>query len=152
NLSPSNSYRYPWTIVVIAKGFGLVWHNFTSTSEHDLRLVMGRETRLRGRLLDSSGKPAAGIRVQVERFADVYDPHHRGDGPKDKLELWSTRLPVAAIADPEGRFDLHGLPKMPSISIVTSGARFARTFFECATIETSEIDRLNSAEASQAHK
>src|SRR5207247_4144081 len=87
-VSPSSFYRHPWNLIVTAKGYGIAWHIFQSRSEQSLALVMRPETRLNGRLLDSNGKPAVGVHVQLAEIDERLDPELRyRAGSPDRLEL-----------------------------------------------------------------
>jgi RNA polymerase sigma factor (sigma-70 family) len=144
-ISPSNIFRHPWSIVVTAKGHGVAWHVLKSTIEEDLALIMPPEARLRGRLLDRNNKPAVGVAVQVREINDQLDPDIRNRVlSMERLELYWSRLPLAAVTDVDGRFVVEGLPSESHIGLLINSPRFARKWLNCATtIAKSEIDRLN---------
>src|SRR5439155_24311439 len=98
-----------------------------------------------GRLLDSNGKPAVGVHVQLAEIDERLDPElrYRARSP-DRLELFGSRLPLAVVTDADGRFGLEGLPMDHSIGMLAKDPRFASQWLGCATIGKAEIDRLNA--------
>ena len=65
-ISPSNIYRFPWSVVVISKGRGVVWHNFKSRNEQDLTLVM-RPGAAPPRSIDGQRAEVGGGRARADQ-------------------------------------------------------------------------------------
>ena len=140
----SRAYRHPWNIVITSKGHGVAWHVFQSRHEENLALTMPAETRLHGRLLDSNGKPAVGVRVELSGIDDQLDPDPQNRVfTADRLQLQRSRLPFAVVTDADGRYVLGGLPPGYHIGLMASDRRFARKWLNCGTIDNLQIDRLN---------
>jgi RNA polymerase sigma factor (sigma-70 family) len=148
HVTRSNLYWPPWSIVVMAKGYAVAWHALNPPNVQNMRLVVRPENYLRGRLLEGNGKPAVGVRVQlvfVDDRVDPEPPYYAFSG--NELRLYWTRLPVAGVTDADGKFALGGLPRGFCIGLWTMDSRFMRTYFNCATIDQKEIERLNQTES-----
>ncbi len=144
-IGPSNSYKHPWTVVAMAKGYGVAWHTFRADSEQNLVLTMTPEARIRGRLLDPSSKPAAGVRVQVVGIDDWLNPDPRQRRiSRDELQLTLSRLPLSVVTDSDGWFAMDGLPKGLRVGLLVDDSRFARKWLNCATVDEATIERMNS--------
>ena len=65
-ISPSNIYRFPWSVVVISKGRGVVWHNFKLRNEQDLTLVM-RPGAVLPRSIDGQRAEVGGGRARADQ-------------------------------------------------------------------------------------
>ena len=144
-IGPSNYYKHPWTVVATAKGYGVAWHVFKADREQNLVLTMTPEARIRGRLLDSSSKPAAGVRVQVVGIDEWLSPDlHQRRISGDELQLTLSRLPLSVVTDSDGWFVMESLPKGLRVGLSVNDSRFARKWLSCATVDEATIERMNS--------
>lgn len=144
-IGPSNLYRHPWTVVAMAKGYGVAWHVFKADSEQNLVLRMTPEARIRGRLLDASSKPAAGVRVEVVGIDEWLNPdptQKRISG--DELQLLLSRLPLSVVTNSDAWFVMDRLPKGLRVGMLVNDSRFARKWLSCATVDEATIERMNS--------
>lgn len=147
HVGPSNHYQHPWTVLAIAKGYGVAWHTFKADSEQNLVLRMTAEARIRGRLLDASSKPAAGVRVQVNGIDDWLnpDPNRRMiSGDELHLPYTLSRLPLSAVTNSDGWFVMDRIPKGLRVGLLTHDSRFARKWLNCATVDEAVVERMNS--------
>ena len=96
-------------VVVLAEGWGLFTRHVKS-GETEVALTVTPEVVIKGRLLSTSGTPAAGARVTLQSLS--------GETPRQVEFLGLTEhdaeLPVywprSEITDQDGRFTLHGIP------------------------------------------
>jgi RNA polymerase sigma factor (sigma-70 family) len=128
-------------LAAYAAGFGIDWVNL---SEHEpskeATLRLPKDVPMSGRVVNTEGKPIAGVSVSV---AAVTAPND------DKLEKyligWSSTIPYAVtippkrifgpldgitgavITDQEGRFTLHGCGAERMVMLTISGAGVARS-------------------------
>jgi hypothetical protein len=91
---------FPWDIVVQAKGYGLGYKPLTPHNQaQGLVITLALETSVRGRLIDSEGKPIAGARVQARAFQPLrgggmvgVPPAGYWDATADIIHLHGSRL------------------------------------------------------------
>jgi RNA polymerase sigma factor (sigma-70 family) len=146
-------------IIATAPGYGCDWHALTDTgslNDIDLRLVQDKP--IRGRILDTEGKPLAGVRVaEVVLFAS---PEENLD---DFLHVWKAnwslgpeRLPKrvglvpspimpAAQTDSAGRFALRGLGVERFAKVTIEGAGIAKASLHIVTRSGFDPEPYNRA-------
>jgi hypothetical protein len=145
-LSPSNIYRHPWNIVVVANGYGAGWHICESESDRDLEVILLPDAQLRGRLIDARGSPVAGVRVQISSLDEPFLAPRGYVHDSNQLQLWWSRLPLATVTDSQGRFTLRGVPTQRLVGLLVDDARFTPKWLSCATIDKDMINFWNSVE------
>lgn len=143
------TFRAPWQLVIVARGYGLAWHGLGTREEQDIAVAMSPGVPIQGRLIDRQGKPAAGVTLLVEQIDDQLEPEKRYKFiAENAVDLYESRLRPQAITDADGRFVLVDMPREHCIEFNANHPRFAQKWFTCATIERGEIDRFNSSSTS----
>jgi RNA polymerase sigma factor (sigma-70 family) len=122
-----------------AEGFGM---DFLEISKSDLKKALEfrlvKDRPIRGRIVNTEGKPVAGVRVAVksvnvypnrslDSFLAVWKKRHYMSGiPSGEKHLWTEAATLlAAITDAEGRFVLHDVGEERLIELRLSGAGIA---------------------------
>jgi RNA polymerase sigma factor (sigma-70 family) len=108
-------------------GFG--WAELDPDAEQPTAEIrLKPEQVIRGKLVDVSGRPAAGIEVRLDT---VFAPGH--DDPVASFNTWGLAAaeglrawPGPATTDPQGRFTIAGVGRELSISLLVQDIRFAR--------------------------
>ena len=126
-------------LAAYAAGFGLDWVNLSERKgSHEVTLRLPKDVPITGRVVNTEGKPVAGVAV----FAAVAVPIN--DKLDDYLSGWLTNLtdtlssqrrmfgPLDGITgavktDKEGRFSLHGCGAERIVTLIFSGGGVARS-------------------------
>ncbi len=111
-----------------APGFGLGWAELNpDANKPGADIGLRPEQVIRGKLVDLSGQPAAGVEL---RITSVGRPTNIGTF--DGVSLWDGRLegmrvwPRPVTTDQEGRFTLVGIGRDLTVSLEARDLRFAR--------------------------
>jgi hypothetical protein len=131
----------PWDVVVIAKDHGLGWERLTSlTGRQTLELALPAAAKISGRVVDPEGKPVAKAGIRVIRIQALDQRPQANPTTADNLNLESSRLPLAASSDADGRFTLAGLPANVRIAMSVTGDRFLGQTAYAATTDKPQPD------------
>ncbi len=139
--------------VALAPGYGAGWASFDVDAEEpnvDIRLVS--EQVVQGRLFDTSGLPAMGVRVLVEGIGRP----RRGPGSLpvhiDGPHFWAGSLapmpaawPQPATTGPDGRFTIRGVGRGLRALLMAEAPRFARERLVVDTDAAGESKSLTAA-------
>ncbi len=109
-------------------GFGLGWAELNPDAEKPgSDIGLRREQVIRGKLVDLSGQPAAGVELRITSVGRPTDI-----GTFDGVSLWDARLagmrvwPRPVTTDQEGRFTVVGIGRDVNVSLEVRDLRFAR--------------------------
>jgi RNA polymerase sigma factor (sigma-70 family) len=147
---PINRDAFPLDVIVRADGHGLAWNHFWQNDvQSPLLLRLAPQATLRGRLVASDGKPAAGVRLRVVQFTPLDQPARpdRAAGPgglapspdtRDPgfLDLEWASVPLSARTDSQGRFQIAGLPANRRVTLAVEDERFVPQEIYAATTDT----------------
>jgi len=107
-----------------AAGFGLGWAEPNPDAEQPAAEIRLRpEQIIRGKLVDVSGRPAAGVEIRVRSLA-----HHDagrlddwiGASPPEEMLTWPHRI----MTDDQGRFTLAGIGRATTVYLGVRDSRF----------------------------
>jgi RNA polymerase sigma factor (sigma-70 family) len=144
-------------LIAQADGFGIDFATVsqvidrTGPQEIELRLVKDRP--LRGRVLDTQGRPVAGVTVGIQgltEFADASpDRAKRWTSPatmtaRKMIALWSGSIP-RATTDAEGCFTLHGVGADRAVILRFNGAGIAEFDYQVVNREGFNPKPFNDA-------
>ena len=128
----------PIPILVIADGFGVNWIDGPKFAESDYTVRLPKTNPISGRVINTEGKPLAGLTVRVTAIIDI------GNGKlNDFLQAWIRESQTAirsgrvcfaplnkvlgtATTDKEGRFELRGVGVDHIAEIQISGSMVAQ--------------------------
>jgi protocatechuate 3,4-dioxygenase beta subunit len=148
---------FPWDLLVRARG-SLAFKPLTRKNQaHRISLVLAPAASLRGRLVDSAGKPLGGVRLEV---TDLIPLHQRGQtffilgygrNTNDSLFLSHSQFQPTTRSDEQGRFVLSGLPGGVRVNLTVADERFARQSILAATTDEpqGELTENNGRESRQ---
>jgi RNA polymerase sigma factor (sigma-70 family) len=90
---------YPWDLVAIAPGHGLAWTRLTNAQQRmETTLTVPAEGILRGRLVETDGKPVAAARIKVFGVYPLgYLDSRQHDDPAHMDLTWSS-IPLLAMS------------------------------------------------------
>src|SRR5262249_41632369 len=140
--------QYPWELVAVAQGKGLVWlHLIPHVQRQPLELHLLPEVPVRGQLTEAGGRPVAGVRVKVRAVAPVGtyielgSPHQKG-----VLNLASSRIPLSTtFSDQRGRFTLTGMPAGVRCVLAVNSANHVDQTVYAATTKEPQPDEIKEA-------
>ncbi len=123
-------------VVAMVPGFGLGWATLNPDAEQPVAEIrLQPEQLIRGKLVDLSGQPAAGVELPVDGFGEA-----KNFGLWSATSLYNRNAPEDARAwprglktDGQGRFELHGVGRGLSVSFVVNDRRFAQQWLGVAT-------------------
>jgi RNA polymerase sigma factor (sigma-70 family) len=125
---PRTSKRRFWQVYVlaVAPGHGLNKVDFDADARQpEVKVPLGRERIIRGRLVDLQGTPARNVQVQVLSVLGNWTRDRMfvefKDSPRG-LVTW----PRPVTTDARGRFELRGLPAGMTVTLRAGDDRFAR--------------------------
>ena len=122
----SAAYYDGTKVVAVAPGFNLGWQTIGEDVENPrVTVSLTAEQTIHGRVLDASGKPAAGAAVHVTSVGRGL-PRREFDGiqcwtPPSQLPFW----PRPVTTDREGRFTLRGVDRSQILNVQVRDGRFA---------------------------
>ncbi len=147
------------SLVARADGFGVAWADVPSqgaTNELTLRLV--KDQPIRGRIVNTEGKPLAGVRVRVVEVVSMGRERLEKflPGWKDSYNnaYWLARehgfLAVgqsflSTTTDSDGQFELHGIGEERLVQIQASGGGIAQGLLYVATQPGFDPEPINKA-------
>ena len=115
-------------MVAVAPGFNLGWQTIGEDVENPrVTVSLTAEQTIHGRVLDASGKPAAGAAVHVTSVGRGL-PRCEFDGiqcwtPPSQLPFW----PRPVTTDREGRFTLRGVDRSQILNVQVATAALPST-------------------------
>ena len=134
-------------------GFGCL-RVHPDAGESALELRLRPEQLIRGRLVDLSGEPAAGVEVSFNRVQGVapmagagnFDSFYLGFGyawslPPRELRAW----PKAIKTDAQGRFTLTGIGRGLSVILFIQDSRFAQQRFDVQAADRDDSKEVTLA-------
>jgi hypothetical protein len=114
---PRGTVRQAVTLIAAADGFGLNWVELSKEDKNtDVTLRLVKDQTVRGRLLDTEGRPAVGVTVTVLGLGgpatDLLSTLD-GSGGKASDKLWTLMGPLNKVvrvtaSDKDGRFEITG--------------------------------------------
>ncbi len=137
--------------VATAPGFGAGWVDLDpDVDQPEAEIRLRTEQIVQGRVTDQSGRPVAGVRVEVHVMGKPISVVLGGvirkstEGPYFSWSHGRERpgWPGPAIADDEGRFTLRGIGRGVRISLGVDDPRFARSL---TPVETDDAPGPKSA-------
>ena len=121
--------------VAAVPGFGLGWAELNPDADQPAAdIALRPEQVIRGKLVDLSGRPAAGVEL---RIGNIGKPTNIGS--YDGVSLWDARLdgmrvwPRPVTTDHEGRFTLAGIGRDLTVNLDVYDLRFARQGIQVKT-------------------
>ncbi len=156
--------EYRWKEVKVAaaaEGFGLIWKGWDQVDEKgDLVLqLVADNAPIEGRIVDASGKPAAGAKISIFQIQNWIDGGGESVPESFKKDmrgriLWGAApllgLPDEILTEAMGRFTIKGLGSDRKIYLGVTGPTVAATELEVITryVPTSKryMDDLSMAE------
>ncbi len=110
-IGPLGKGYYPWDLVAIAPGHGLAWTRLTNANQRtEIALKLPVEGILRGRLVETQGRPIAAARIKVFAVYPLGYLNPRLHDDPAHLDLTWSSIPLLATTGPDGTFTLRGLP------------------------------------------
>ncbi|MEW6743188.1 MAG: carboxypeptidase-like regulatory domain-containing protein [Planctomycetota bacterium] len=93
-----------------------------AAQHHDLTFRLPKELRVLGRVLDPTGRPAAGVDISVLHFVELWPDRMPADPYRTEAPFWPSSAraqawPPAATTDGQGRFVLEELPCTPGVKL-----------------------------------
>jgi hypothetical protein len=126
HLKPSHGRWQLAQLIVVAKGYGLVWRRIDlyEAVRNPIRITLPIAHTMRGRLNTADGHPAAGVAVEVMSIGQTRDT--------DKLLLYQSDLPgeiypIRVVTDVNGEFHIDKLPRDTGVLCYVDQATFAPT-------------------------
>jgi RNA polymerase sigma factor (sigma-70 family) len=146
-------------VVAAAPGYGCDWRTLPHTGSPDtLDLRLTKDQPIRGRIVDTEGKPLAGVRVgQVVLFASseqTLDDFLRVwktswlptfDRLPKRLALWPSLILPSTQTDSAGRFELRGVGVERVARLTIEGAGIAKRLLHVVTREGFDPGPYNRA-------
>ena len=121
----SSAAYYSAHAVAVADGYNLGWQPVgLDVARPQVKVTLGKEQTIHGRLLDSSGKPAAEAKVYVTGIGKPLPGDSDGIQswkPPSQLPFW----PKPATTDADGRFTLRGVDRSQILNVQVRDDRFA---------------------------
>jgi RNA polymerase sigma factor (sigma-70 family) len=136
---------HPWEVVVLAPGRGLAWQHLTPQVQKAglLTFRLGRAAPVRGRVMDTAGRPIAGATVRVASLVPLADQTRAAH--EGLLRLQHSRVVLQARSDAEGRFAVDGLPAGMRVRLVISSATHLGQRVQAATADDPQPNQLGES-------
>jgi RNA polymerase sigma factor (sigma-70 family) len=128
-------------IVASAPGYGCDWRDLAETPPDNLDLKLVKDQPIRGRVVDTEGKPLAGARVAgmtlfapasetLDAFLRAWklDPLFANEQLPKRLFMWPPA--TTAQTDADGRFEMHGVGAERFAKITIEGAGMAKALLD----------------------
>jgi RNA polymerase sigma factor (sigma-70 family) len=134
-------------LVAAAEGFGLAWIEFaTDDKPRDVTLRLVKDAPIEGRVLDTQGKPLAGVKMnvtaiqvsgkeKVEEFLNIWKKnwHDTWLVTKQPLYGYMNKVLHTAATDKDGRFTIRGLGVERVASVEVVGPKIAKAMLYLVT-------------------
>jgi len=155
---PKDTPPYFW-VLATKPGFGVAWEEPkyptpVLANADKLTLKLTKDQPIRGKVVDTEGKPVAGAQIGVydviEPTNAALDPLLKGAanggfglvGQWEKV-LWIPRSVAGTTTDKDGRFELAGMGADRVVSLTVSGKGLARMSAFVVTRTGVDVDPLN---------
>lgn len=129
-----------YNVVAYKQGWAFAWSDRMRHARRNIRLTLGREFPLQGRIVGPDGKPVAGLQPMVSFLT-----HRPGFDPLAIGTLSSAFAPPPAVSDlmvtptdETGHFRVRGIPPGSRMSLKVTDERFAHTSVRLAWGELRE--------------
>ncbi len=115
------------TVIARIDGKGIAWQQFNlEAAEAEVSLILPQEEPIRGKFVDSKGKPASDVRFSVRSVQSRVNDPGRAEG----VFIESPHPPAAWLpevnSDEGGRFTIRGVPAGHGVYFEIDDDRFAR--------------------------
>jgi beta-lactamase regulating signal transducer with metallopeptidase domain len=121
----SSAAYYSAHAVAVADGYNLGWQPIgLDVARPQVKVALGKEQTIHGRVVDALGKPAADVKVYVTSIGRPLPGDFDGIQcwkPPSQLPFW----PKPVMTDAEGRFTLRGVDRSGILSVQVRDDRFA---------------------------
>ncbi len=102
-------------VIARSDGCGLAWRRLDPDARDvDISFVLPAEQVIRGRFIDIEGQPAGGVRVSISSVTSRSSTGARNEGIESvgyqKSEMYPHAWPPVVTADPQGTFEIRGIP------------------------------------------
>ena len=122
-------------VLTTAPGFGVGWAKLNPDAEQPAAEIRLRtEQLIRGKLVDLSGQPAAGVELRVYGFGEARNLGRWAETSlHDVAPKEASAWPLPLKTDDHGRFVFHGVGRGLFVSFVVHDLRFAQQWLGVPT-------------------
>lgn len=130
-----------WEMIAVAPGYGLAGRKILQADRQGrMKLTLGPQATVRGRVVDEQGRPLADAAVSVTLVASLGGDQHRQYDDPDSLQLHHFSAAPQVRTDAEGRFEIQGLPPERRIMLGFEHSPYCREYAYAATTDVPQAD------------